>query len=160
MSKKSDSKPRVTEIRNRKASHDYFIGETFEAGIALTGTEVKSLRQGKAQIQDAFVRIDRGRPTLYNAHISEYDFGNIHNHDPKRERRLLLHKAQILKLRGEVETNGAAIVPLKMYFSKGFVKVLIAVAKGKKLYDKRQDLKKAEAEREARSAMSLRKFYK
>lgn len=160
MPDKKDKAPRITEIRNRKASHDYFIGETFEAGIALTGTEVKSMRQAKAQIQDAFVRIDRGQAYLYNANISEYDFGNINNHPPTRERKLLLHKNEILKISQEVEKTKSAIVPLKMYFKKGLVKVQIAICKGKKLYDKRQDLKDAEAMREAKKLLDLRKFYK
>lgn len=158
MSKEKPISARITEIRNRKAPRDYFIGETFEAGIALTGTEVKSLRAGKAQIQDAFARIENGEAFLYNAHISEYDFGNIYNHNPARTRKLLLHKSQILKLKSEAEKNSAAIIPLKMYFSKGFVKVQIAVCKGKKLYDKRESIKKDEAMREARRAMSLRNY--
>ena len=158
MPKEKTAPARITEIRNRKASHDYFIGETFEAGIALTGTEVKSLRAGKAQIQDAFARIENGEAFLYNAHISEYDFGNIYNHAPTRSRKLLLRKNQILKLKSEVEKNAAAIIPLKMYFSKGFVKVQIAVCKGKKLYDKRESIKKEEAMREAKRAMSLRNY--
>lgn len=158
MAKNKDSAPRITEVRNRKASHDYFIGETFEAGIALTGTEVKSIRQGKAQINDAFVRIERGEAYLYNAHISEYDFGNIHNHQPTRTRKLLLHKNQILKLKSHIESEHIAVVPLKMYFSKGFVKVLIAEGKGKKQYDKRESIKRDEAAREARRAMSARNY--
>lgn len=159
MADKKDKAPRVTEIRNKKASHDYFIGETFEAGIALTGTEVKSMRNAKAQIQDAFVRIDRGQAYLYNAHISEYDFGNINNHVPTRERKLLLHKNEILKISIEVEKTKSSIIPLKMYFKKGLVKIQIAICKGKKLYDKRQDLKDAEAMREAKKLVDLRKFY-
>ncbi len=147
---------RITEIRNRKASHDYILGETFEAGIALKGTEIKSLRQGKAQLQDAFVRIDRGIPLLYNAHISEYDFGNINNHAPARARKLLLHKKEILKLKSEAERNAQTIVPLKIYFKKSLAKVLIALAKGKKLYDKREALKKSEAQREVKRAMSYK----
>lgn len=145
---------RITEVRNRKASHDYFVGETFEAGIVLTGTEVKSFRAGKAQINDAFVRVDNLEANMYQAHISEYDFGNINNHNPARVRRLLLHKKEILKLKSATESGGTSIIPLKMYFKNGFVKVLIAVCTGKKLYDKRQDIKKSEAMREARRAMS------
>lgn len=158
MAKKQDISARITEIRNRKASHDYFIGETFEAGIVLSGTEAKSLRAGKAQIQDAFVRIDCGEAILYNCHISEYDFGNIYNHAATRERKLLLHKNQILKLKSEVEKNSAAIIPIRIYFKRGFAKVEIAVCKGKKLYDKRESIKKAEAMREAKRAMSLRNY--
>lgn len=158
MAKKDNISARISEIRNRKASHDYFIGETFEAGIVLSGTEVKSLRAGKAQIQDAFVRVDRGEAIIYNCHISEYDFGNIHNHIANRERKLLLHKNQILKLKAEVDKNSAAIIPIRMYFKKGFVKVEIAICKGKKLYDKRESIKKSEAMREAKRAMSLRNY--
>ncbi len=154
---KKETAARITEIRNRKASHDYFIGETFEAGIVLKGTEIKALRQGKAQIQDAFVRVDRGEAILYNAHISEYDFGNINNHVPARARKLLLHKNEILKLKSAVESGGEAIIPLKIYFKKSLAKILIALAKGKKLYDKRETLKKDEAMREAKRAMSYRR---
>lgn len=145
------------EIKNRKASHDYFIGETIEAGLVLKGTEVKSLREAKAQIQDAFVRIDRGEAFLYNAHISEYDFGNINNHPMTRVRKLLLNKLEIIKLKSAIERDGSTVIPLKIYFSKGKAKVLIAVCKGKKLYDKRESLKKNEAMREAKRALSYRR---
>ena len=151
---KNKTSERITEIRNRKASHDYFIGETFEAGIALSGTEIKSLRQGKAQINDAFVRVDRGEALMYQAHISEYDFGNINNHNPTRPRKLLLHKREILKLKSETDSGGIAIIPLKIYFKKSLAKVLIALCKGKKLYDKRETIKKNEALKQARRAMS------
>lgn len=156
MSKNSDSPKRTTEIRNRKASHDYFVGETFEAGLVLQGTEVKSLREGKAQIQDAFVRIEKNEAFLYNAHINEYDFGNLNNHKPTRTRKLLLHTKEILKLKSECERNAMALIPLKIYFSKGRAKILIALAKGKKLYDKRDDVKKREALKEAKSAMKYK----
>lgn len=151
---KQPIQPRITEIRNRKAGRDYFVGETFEAGIALAGTEVKSFRAGKAQINDAFVRVENLEAFLYQAHISEYDFGNINNHNPTRPRKLLLHKKQLLKLKSATDAGGAAIIPLKMYLKKGFVKVLIAVCTGKKLYDKREDIKKKDAMREARRAVS------
>ena len=154
---KNKTSERITEIRNRKASHDYFIGETFEAGIALSGTEIKSLRQGKAQINDAFVRVDRGEALMYQAHISEYDFGNINNHNPTRPRKLLLHKREILKLKSEIDSGGIAIIPLKIYFKKSLAKVLIALCKGKKLYDKRETIKKNEALKQARRAMSYRR---
>ncbi len=154
---KKETAPRVVEIRNRKASHDYFVGETFEAGIVLKGTEVKSMRQGKAQINDAFIRIEGGQANMYQSHISEYDFGNLNNHNPTRVRRLLLHKKEILKLKSETDSGGVAIIPLKMYFKKGLAKVLIALATGKKLYDKRESIKKDEAMREARRAMSFRR---
>ncbi len=144
----------LKEVRNRKASHDYFVGETFEAGIVLSGTEVKSIRAGKAQINDAFVRIEGLEAFMYQAHISEYDFGNLNNHNPTRARKLLLHKKEILKLKSATDSGGTSIIPLKMYFKKALVKVLIAVCTGKKLYDKREDIKKNEAMREARRAVS------
>lgn len=151
---KKTQPPRITEIRNRKVSRDYFVGETFEAGVVLTGTEVKSFRAGRAQINDAFVRIENLEAIMYQAHINEYDFGNINNHNPTRPRKLLLHKKQILKLKSATESGGTSIIPLKMYMKNGLVKVLIGVCTGKKLYDKRQDIKKNEAMREARRAMS------
>lgn len=151
---KKTQAPRITEIRNRKVSRDYFVGETFEAGVVLTGTEVKSFRAGRVQINDAFVRIENLEAIMYQAHINEYDFGNINNHNPTRQRKLLLHKKQILKLKSATESGGTSIIPLKMYMKNGLVKVLIGVCTGKKLYDKRQDIKKNEAMREARRAMS------
>lgn len=151
---KKTQAPRITEIRNRKVSRDYFVGETFEAGVVLTGTEVKSFRAGRAQINDAFVRIENLEAIMHQAHINEYDFGNINNHNPTRPRKLLLHKKQILKLKSATESGGTSIIPLKMYMKNGLVKVLIGVCTGKKLYDKRQDIKKNEAMREARRAMS------
>ena len=153
MAKKDTKKP-LLEIRNRKASRDFFVGETFEAGIVLTGTEIKSLRSGHAQINDAFVRVDRGEAMMYQSHIAEYDFGNINNHNPTRPRKLLLHKKEILKLKSATDSGGTAIIPLKIYLKKSLAKVLIAICTGKKLYDKREDLKKNEAMREARRAMS------
>ena len=156
MSKEKDN--RLSEIRNRKANHEYFVGETFEAGIVLTGTEIKSLREGKAQINDAFVRVDNGEALMYQSHISEYDFGNINNHNPVRVRKLLLHKKEILKLKSATDSGGVAIIPLKIYFKNAIAKVLIALCTGKKLYDKREDLKKREAMREARRALSDRKY--
>ncbi len=153
MGKKSAA-PRITEIRNKKASRDYFVGETFEAGIALAGTEVKSFRAGRAQINDAFCRVENLEVFMYQAHISEYDFGNINNHNPARARKLLLHKKEILKLKSATDSGGTSIIPLKMYLKNGIVKVLIALCTGKKLFDKRQDIKKNEAMREARRAMS------
>lgn len=148
---------RFSEIRNRKAGREYFVGETFEAGIALTGTEIKSLRAGKAQINDAFVRVDGGEAVMYQSHISEYDFGNINNHNPARPRKLLLHKREILKLKSATDSGGAAIIPLKIYFKKALAKVLIALCTGKKLYDKREDIKKREAAREAARALNSRR---
>lgn len=148
---------RFTEIRNRKAGREYFVGETFEAGIALTGTEIKSLRAGRAQINDAFVRVDGGEAVMYQSHISEYDFGNINNHNPARPRKLLLHKREILKLKSAMDSGGIAIIPLKIYFKKALAKVLIALCTGKKLYDKREDIKKREAARETARALNFRR---
>ena len=142
---------------NRKARHDFTIYETYEAGIALTGTEVKSLRAGKANMKDSYAQITRSAEVfLYNLHISPYDHGNIFNHDPLRNRRLLMHREEIRKLIGKVKEKGYALVPLKMYFKRGLVKVEIALATGKKLYDKRQDLAKKDAKREMERAMKER----
>jgi SsrA-binding protein len=144
---KKNQTARITEVRNRKASHEYFVGESFEAGIVLSGTEVKSFRAGKAQINDAFVRIENLEAFMYQSHITEYDFGNINNHNPSRVRKLLLHKRELLKLKSATDSGGTSIIPLKMYLKNGLVKVLIAICTGKKLYDKRQDIAKKDAER-------------
>lgn len=153
---KSAGGPR--EFRNAKAHRDYFIDETVEAGIRLTGTEVKSIRTGKVQINDAFVRIDRDdRPVLYQAHIPEYKYGTDQNHSPTRPRELLLHKKEIHKLRHELEAGGKALIPLRMYFKKGLVKVELGLGRGKKLYDKREDLKKKVQMREAERAIARRR---
>lgn len=134
---------------NRKARHDYTIHETYEAGIALTGTEVKSLRAGKANLKDSYAQVTKQAEVfVYNLHISPYDHGNIFNHDPLRNRRLLLHRAEINKLIGKVREKGYSLVPLKLYFKHGLVKMELALAVGKKLYDKRQDLAKKDAQRE------------
>ncbi|MDG5471691.1 SsrA-binding protein SmpB [Jeotgalibacillus sp. ET6] len=134
--------------QNKKANHDYFIEETYEAGIVLRGTEIKSIRNGRVQLKDSFARISNGEVFLNNAHISPYEQGNQFNHDPLRERKLLLHRQQINKLIGATKQQGYSIVPLKMYLKDGFAKVLIGLAKGKKNYDKRETLKKKEAKRE------------
>lgn len=153
MSRKKDN-TRLAEVRNPKASRDYFLENRFEAGIALTGTEVKAVRLGRANIADAFVRIDNGTiPILYHAHISEYDFGNTNNHQPYRPRKLLLHAREIRKLVAEIRSGGKTIVPTKLYFRHGLVKVEIALARGKKLFDKRNDLKKRDDERYVRRAL-------
>ena len=128
---------------NKKAYHDYFLDEFYEAGIVLTGTEVKSLRLGKCSIKEAFVRIDNGEIAIYQMHISPYEMGNIFNRDPLRPRKLLLHKSEIKKLYGKVTEKGTTIVPLEVYFSK------IALARGKKLYDKRADIAAKDARRAA-----------
>lgn len=135
-------------VRNRKARHEYHVLETWEAGIVLQGTEVKSLRQGHANLQDAFARVDGGELWLYSLHISPYEAGNRFNHDPLRPRKLLLHRQQIRKLVGQVEQKGLTLVPLEIYFRRGVAKVNLALVRGKKLHDKREDLRRREAERE------------
>ena len=141
---------------NKKAYHDYFILDTYEAGISLAGTEVKSLRMGKCSIKESFIRIDKGEVVIYGMHISPYEKGNIFNKDPLRERKLLLHKAEINKLFGKIKEKGVAIVPLKVYFKGSLVKVEIGLAKGKKLYDKRQDIAKKDQQREASRDFKIR----
>ena len=141
---------------NKKAYHDYFILDTYEAGIALAGTEVKSLRMGKCSIKESFVRIENGEVFIYGMHISPYEKGNIFNKDPLRERKLLLHKAEINKLLGKMKEKGIAIVPLKVYFKGSLVKVEIELARGKKLYDKRQDIAKKDQQREASRDFKIR----
>ncbi|MDW7675358.1 MAG: SsrA-binding protein SmpB [Bacillota bacterium] len=133
---------------NRKARHDYHIEETLEAGLVLQGTEVKSLRMGKANLRDSFARVDGGEVYVHNLHISHYEKGNIFNHDPTRTRKLLLHKSEINKLIGKVQQKGLTLVPLKIYFKRGKAKLELALAKGKKLFDKRQDLAEKDAKRE------------
>ena len=139
-------------LTNPKARRDYHILETFEAGIVLHGTEVKALRAGKGQISDAFARVENGEVHLYNAHIDEYTFGNLQNHQPKALRKLLLHKSEIRKLFDLATVKGNALVPLSFYWKNGKVKVALAVGKGKAEYDKREDLKKKEADRELKQA--------
>src|SRR5215831_3186579 len=139
-------------VTNSKARRDYHILETFEAGIALRGTEVKALRAGKGQISDAFARIENDEAYLYNAHIDEYSFGNRQNHNPKAVRKLLLHKSEIRKLFGLASVKGNALVPLSFYWKNGKVKVSIGVGKGKAQYDKREDLKRRESDREMKRA--------
>mgnify|MGYP001344531773 CR=1 FL=1 len=137
---------------NKKAYHNYFIEEKFEAGMVLTGTEVKSLRLGKANLNDSFALVKNGEAFLNNLHISPYDFGNRQNHDPDRMRKLLLHKKEIARLFGKIREQGYSVVPLRLYFKNGMVKVEIGLAKGKKLYDKREDLKKKDQKREMAQA--------
>ena len=139
-------------LTNPKARRDYHILETFEAGIALKGTEVKALRAGKGQISDAFARIENGQAFLYNAHIDEYAHGNLQNHQPKAVRKLLLHKAEIRKLLGFTAIKGHALIPLSFYWKNGKVKVAVAVGKGKVQFDKREDIKKRDADRELKRA--------
>ena len=141
---------------NKKAYHDYFIEETYEAGLVLHGTEVKSLRMGKCSIKEAFIRIENGEIYIYGMHISPYEKGNIFNKDPLRVKKLLLHKQQIRKLAGNSSEKGYTVVPLKVYFSNGRAKIEIGLAKGKKLYDKRQDIAKKDQKREAEKELKIR----
>ena len=143
-------------VTNSKARRDYHILETFEAGIVLRGTEVKALRAGKGQIADAFARVDGGEVFLYNAHIDEYAHGNLQNHQPKAARKLLLHKSEIRKLLEFSAVKGNALVPLAFYWKNGKVKVALAVGKGKAQYDKREDLKRRESDRELKRATMQR----
>lgn len=143
-------------VTNSKARRDYHILETFEAGIVLHGTEVKALRAGKGQISDAFARVEGDEVFLYNAHIDEYAHGNLQNHEPKATRKLLLHKSEIRKLFSLVSVKGNALVPLSLYWKNGKVKVALAVGKGKVQYDKREDLKKRESDREMKRAQMHR----
>ncbi|MBS6646776.1 MAG: SsrA-binding protein SmpB [Clostridiaceae bacterium] len=133
---------------NKKAYHDYFIDEKYECGIELFGTEVKSIRMGKCSIKEAFVRIEKGEVYVYGMHISPYEKGNIFNKDPLRVRKLLLHKTEINKMAGKIKEKGYTLVPLQVYFKGSLVKVEIGLARGKKLYDKRQDIAKKDQQRE------------
>ena len=144
---------------NKKAYHDYFIEETYEAGIALHGTEVKSLRMGKCSIKESFVRIENEEVYIYGMHISPYEKGNIFNRDPLRVKNLLLHKSEIRKMKGKIAEKGYTLVPLKVYFNRSLVKVEIGLAKGKKLYDKRQDIAKKDQRREAERDFKVRNLY-
>lgn len=153
---KKDPK-RYTEIRNAKAGRDYTVDERFEAGIQLRGTEVKSIRAGRAQISDAFGRIEKGEAWLHNAHIEAYAFGNIHNHDAKRIRKLLLHRRDLDKVKLALETGGRAFIPLRMYFKEALVKVEMALCTGKKQFDRREDLKKRAQLREVDQALKARR---
>ncbi|MEC4686312.1 MAG: SsrA-binding protein SmpB [Nitrospirota bacterium] len=139
--------------QNRKAYHDYHIEETYEAGIVLTGTEVKSLREGKANLQDSYVIIKDGEAFLLNCHISPYKYGNIMNHDPVRTRKLLFHKKEIQRLMGQAAQKGSSLIPLKIYFKGPYVKVEVALARGKRLYEKRERIKEREAKREIERAL-------
>ena len=141
---------------NKKAYHDYFIEEKFEAGVVLQGTEVKSLRAGMANLNDAFMLVRDGEAYLHNLNISQYEFGNIQNHQPDRNRKLLLHRRQIDHLYGKIREKGLSVIPLRLYFKDGLVKVEIGLAKGKKLYDKREDLKTKDSQREMSQALKAR----
>ncbi|QUH00357.1 SsrA-binding protein SmpB [Saccharopolyspora erythraea] len=139
--------------QNRRARHDWSVLDTYETGIVLTGTEVKSLRQGKASLVDGFATVDRGEVWLRNVHIPEYTEGTWTNHEPRRSRKLLLHKDEIIRLIGKIQESGLSLIPLSLYFSDGKAKVELALAKGKKAHDKRQDLAKKDAQREIERAM-------
>ena len=143
---------------NKKARHDYFLEELYETGICLHGTEVKSLRQGKCSIKEAFIHIEDGEVILYGMNISPYEKGNLFNKDPLRVRKLLLHRSEIQKILGKTKEKGMAVVPLKVYFHGGLVKVEIGLAKGKKLYDKRDDIAKKDQKREAEREFKVRNF--
>lgn len=142
-----------TVATNRKARHDYFIEETYEAGIALTGTEIKSVRAGRVNLQDGYVRAENGEMWLMNIHISPYHHGGIVNHDPLRRRKLLLHRDEILRLSREVQEKGMTIVPLRMYIKGNRAKVELGLARGKKLYDKREAIARRDAERQMQRAI-------
>ena len=144
---------------NKKAYHDYFIEDTWETGISLHGTEVKSLRMGKCSIKESFVRIEKGEVFVYGMHISPYEKGNIFNRDPLRVRKLLLHRSEINKIVGKIAEKGYTLVPLKVYFKGSLVKVEIGLAKGKKLYDKRADIAKKDIRREAEKEFKVRNLY-
>ena len=141
---------------NKKAYHEYFLEETYEAGICLAGTEVKSLRMGKCSVKEAFIRIDNGEMYIYQMHISPYEKGNIFNRDPLRQRKLLMHKAEIRKLSQKIKEKGYTIVPVEVYFSHGKVKLKIALARGKKLYDKRSTIAKKDMKRDAERSFAAK----
>ena len=141
---------------NKKAYHDYFVEETYEAGIALHGTEVKSLRQGHCSVKESFIRIDNNEVMIYGMHVSPYEKGNIFNRDPLRPKKLLLHRYEINKLQGKIKEKGYTLVPLKVYLKDSLVKVEIGLARGKKLYDKRADIAKKDMRREAERDFKVR----
>ena len=151
-----DNSGKKLVANNKKVFHDFFLEETFEAGISLAGTEVKSLRAGKCSIKEAFIRIENGEVIIYGMHISPYEKGNIFNKDPLRPKKLLLHKKEIQKLLGKIAQQGYTIVPVEVHFKGGLVKVEIALARGKKLYDKRQDIAKKDMKREAERDFKIR----
>ena len=144
---------------NKKAFHDYFIEDTYEAGIALVGTEVKSLRAGKCSVKESFIRVENGEVYIYGMHISPYEKGNIFNKDPLRVRKLLLHKYEIMKLNGKIAEKGYTLMPLQVYFKGSLVKVQIGLARGKKLYDKRADIAKKDQRRELEKDFKVKNLY-
>ena len=156
MARTEEKDGREVIARNKRARHDYHILDTWEAGLVLTGTEVKSLRDGKATINDAFGVLNGAEVFIINMHISPYEKGNIHNHEPTRTRKLLLHRKEIRRLIGAVEREGLTLIPLELYFKKGIAKVLIAMGRGKKLHDKRETAKRKDAEREMARVLRAR----
>ena len=148
-----------TVARNKKAYHDYFVLESFEAGIELFGTEVKSVRQGKVNLKDAWCSIEKGEIYVNGMHISPYEFGNIFNRDPTRKRRLLMHKREINRLYGQLKQQGLTLIPLSAYFNRGRLKVQVGLCKGKKNYDKRESIARKDAEREAARELRSRNQY-
>ena len=157
-SRQKDAREAAREniAENRKAMHDYHLVETFEAGIALQGTEVKSIREGRVNLRDSFARVEGGEIFLFNVHISPYGNRGYVDHEPTRKRKLLLHKQEIRKLIGKTVEKGMTLVPTRMYFKNGRIKVAISLAKGKQLHDKRETVKRREAERETRAAVKTR----
>lgn len=154
-----DGKPPLKTIAdNRRARHEFEVLETIETGIELAGTEVKSMRQGKANLQDSHARIEDGEVWLYNCHISPYDHGNRFNHDPVRKRRLLLNKREILKLKSKIQEKGLTLIPLKLYFKANWVKVNLGLCRGKRLYDKRQTITKRDADRQIERLVKSRRY--
>ena len=151
--------PSKTLAKNRKARFEYEIQNTMEVGIVLKGTEVKSIRAGQINLTESFCRVDDHLQVyLLNAHVSQYDFGNIHNHDPLRPRRLLLHRSEIRRLYGQVKEQGLTLIPIKIYLKGGIIKMELALGRGKKMHDKRQTMKKRDAERDVERALSERSF--
>lgn len=142
--------------QNKKAKHDYFIEETYEAGMVLQGTEIKAIRRGRVNLKDSYAQVRQGEMYVFNMHISPYEEGNRFNHEPLRERKLLLHKKQILKLLGTAKEKGVTLVPLKLYLKDGYAKLLIGIGRGKKNYDKRQTLKQQDAKRQIERALKSR----
>lgn len=145
----------MIEIKNKKANFDFFIEETYECGIVLTGTEIKSIRKGSANLKDSYARVKNGEVFLINMFISTYEEGNRFNHDERRERKLLLNKKEIYKIRDKIEKDGYSLVPVKLYLKNGRAKILLGIARGKKLYDKRQSIKEKDIKRDTQKTISL-----
>lgn len=159
MAEKKKDNGLETVARNKKAYHDYFVLESFEAGIELFGTEVKSVRQGKVNLKDAWCSIEKGEIYVNGMHISPYEFGNIFNRDPMRKRRLLMHKREINRLYGQLKQQGLTLIPLSAYFNRGRLKIQVGLCKGKKNYDKRESIARKDAEREAARELRSRNNY-